>query len=275
MRPIKTNSMIYRFFLSIILLNIPIILLAQVGVNTQEPKGIFHIKTLSQENANLDGIVFSEDGNLGIGTSTPSQKLDVKGSINLAKSSTETKDINKYILTSNANGIGSLNYNSIAWQNQVSSFNLEMSVKTLFGTETRFTLAAENPVIRNELNLGYVNPSYFALNNIPNGYYAIIFNAELVNACSIATFTLSTSSSTIPLNSTTSEGSLTLVGKKASGTWFVRTDKSSIIYIVLQARNLYLINNWNNATYWDKGTAALSSGELYQIKARIDIVKLG
>ena len=56
------------------------ILNAQVGINTENPQGMFHIDGQGNTNGNTnisDDIVVTETGNVGIGTNTPSNKLSI------------------------------------------------------------------------------------------------------------------------------------------------------------------------------------------------------
>lgn len=53
---------------------------AQIGINTTEPKGVFHIdaKGNTQGNSNIsDDVIVDSNGNLGIGTLTPQAKVHI------------------------------------------------------------------------------------------------------------------------------------------------------------------------------------------------------
>lgn len=214
---------------------------------------------------------------MGIGTSTPKAKLDVEGTMSILKSSTETNDIDDYLLTSDSDGVGTWKYNGLTKQNNVSSFNVELFTNNLFA-ETRFNFASENPIIRNELKLK-MNSDYFALFGFKEGYYAIILNLELTNANSMATIILSLSSTSLPTQYGYIYGYQSIVGNEISGgSWLVNlggTSKNNVIYIALLLRSSYAFNNWSNVTYWDKPWAVLPNGELFKIKGRMDVIKLG
>lgn len=68
-------------FLIIYLLLTTISLSAQVGINTKNPLGVWHIDpkgdTTSPTSGIGDDIVITTDGNIGIGTSTPPNKLSI------------------------------------------------------------------------------------------------------------------------------------------------------------------------------------------------------
>ena len=70
-----------NIILSIYLLLITTMLPAQVGINTKSPLGVWHIdpkaNTTSPTVGIEDDIVITSDGNVGIGTSTPSNKLSI------------------------------------------------------------------------------------------------------------------------------------------------------------------------------------------------------
>jgi hypothetical protein len=84
---------------------------SQVGVNTPNPQGAFHIDgakdnpatgvpTATQQENDL---IVNDLGRVGIGTNTPTTKLDVAGNVKIADG---TQGANK-ILTSDANGVAS------------------------------------------------------------------------------------------------------------------------------------------------------------------------
>lgn len=72
----KKKSIILLIFLAT-----TVYICAQVGVNTQNPQGIFHIDGKGDTNgsANLtDDVIVTPDGNIGIGTNSPTTKLDIR-----------------------------------------------------------------------------------------------------------------------------------------------------------------------------------------------------
>lgn len=56
---------------------------SQVGINTNDPKGVFHIDAKGNNGINqpnsTDDLIFTKEGNLGIGTITPQNKLQIIG----------------------------------------------------------------------------------------------------------------------------------------------------------------------------------------------------
>lgn len=78
---------------------------AQVGVNTQNPIGIFHVDSQSNTNGTnntTDDVVITNSGNVGIGTTTPQTKLEVNGKIRIKDGS----EANGKVLVSDADGKG-------------------------------------------------------------------------------------------------------------------------------------------------------------------------
>lgn len=80
---------------------------AQVGVNTNSPLGVFHIDPLMNTtqwggvlNNDSDDFIITNDGKVGIGTASPSTKLDLRGKVKYVDG-TERQG---YILTTDANG---------------------------------------------------------------------------------------------------------------------------------------------------------------------------
>ncbi len=61
---------------------IPLSLSAQVGINTNNPLGTFHIDPQGDTNDPLnisDDVIVTSNGNVGIGTLTPGKKLEIQG----------------------------------------------------------------------------------------------------------------------------------------------------------------------------------------------------
>ncbi len=91
------------------LFSIPLITFSQTGVNTENPQGIFHVDGMKNNGSSAvlttvqqsDDFIVTPSGNVGIGTTTPEEKLDVNGSakIRLIESLGLTPD---YVLTIDA-----------------------------------------------------------------------------------------------------------------------------------------------------------------------------
>ncbi|MEN9918584.1 MAG: hypothetical protein RL662_1020 [Bacteroidota bacterium] len=83
---------------------------AQVGINTTNPQGIFHIDTKGDTdnlgNNSIDDIVINATGNMGIGTLTPQDKVDVKGTLRIADTPTMGTDTEVLIRSSDTGELG-------------------------------------------------------------------------------------------------------------------------------------------------------------------------
>lgn len=82
----KKNAM-NKFFLIWLLLSFCFFCEAQVGINTQNPQGFFHIdpkKDTSGTANTSDDVIIDNNGNMGIGTTTPLTKLDVRGTMRIS-----------------------------------------------------------------------------------------------------------------------------------------------------------------------------------------------
>ena len=70
--------------LTIYLLSITVLLSAQVGINIKNPYGVFHIDPKNNTTSSTAGVdddfIIDSDGNVGIGTATPTNKLTIQGS---------------------------------------------------------------------------------------------------------------------------------------------------------------------------------------------------
>ncbi|PXV69130.1 hypothetical protein CLV62_101399 [Dysgonomonas alginatilytica] len=62
--------------------------ISQVGINTEDPKGVFHIDAKGDTGAQgvkfSDDIVVNTEGKMGIGTLTPQARLDINGNLRIA-----------------------------------------------------------------------------------------------------------------------------------------------------------------------------------------------
>ena len=84
-----------KLTISLCILGFALTAKAQVGVNTTYPRGVFNVDGGTVKNTNTtipativtestDDVVVDATGNVGIGTATPSQKLDVNGSAHIS-----------------------------------------------------------------------------------------------------------------------------------------------------------------------------------------------
>lgn len=65
---------IYTFFI-LLIVSSRLFIYAQVGINTQNPQGVFHIHNTSNSS---NDIVFTDDGFLGVGTVSPTAQLQIE-----------------------------------------------------------------------------------------------------------------------------------------------------------------------------------------------------
>lgn len=109
-----------QVFLTILLLWGGECIYAQVGINTLNPKGVFHVHTGSQPNNLSNDIIVSESGNLGVGVESPQYKLDINtGGIGAGFALIDGNQGSGKVLTSDAQGNGTwikqgLRYTTIA-----------------------------------------------------------------------------------------------------------------------------------------------------------------
>jgi hypothetical protein len=83
---IKTIITMRNFFLTMVLFT-PLLGYSQVGVNTQNPQGIFHIDVAKDNPSSAspsltqqsNDVLVNNEGNLGIGTTIPTNKLHIVG----------------------------------------------------------------------------------------------------------------------------------------------------------------------------------------------------
>lgn len=163
---------------------------AQVGINTQNPIGIFHVDSKSDTNGSnntTDDVVINSAGNVGVGTTTPQEKLDVNGKIRI-KDGTEG---NGKVLISDAAGKGS-------WQKV--GQNGKTSLWTLTNTTGLHFPASDNPTrltgvseIDPDNEIGLVLASSTANQiTVPAGLYFIIVEHDLTQISEYGDFQIRT-----------------------------------------------------------------------------------
>jgi hypothetical protein len=97
------------------MLMISSIFYSQIGINTQNPQGIFHVDGAGDNNVlgvpstvqQFNDFVVTNSGNVGVGTITPSKKLEIISSNSPALRIDDGTQEAGYILMSDSNGNGS------------------------------------------------------------------------------------------------------------------------------------------------------------------------
>lgn len=156
---------------------------AQVGINTMNPlaNSVLHIKSdkSTSEGSENDLIVDRSTGYIGLGTSTPTTQLDVKGSFRFEdKSST---DFSNNILTSDSEGNASwknfnktVHYKKASWNLENNSYpdiTASNNIIKVTGT-TEFTSTIKDASVTDDSLI------------LPKGRYYITITSGLSNATS-------------------------------------------------------------------------------------------
>ncbi|NDW09158.1 hypothetical protein [Dysgonomonas sp. 520] len=190
----KKNILILFMFLAVTTLK------AQVGVNTENPQGIFHIDGQRNTSGNTnfsDDVVVDTQGRIGVGTNSPQTKVDIKAAT--AGTGFRLQDGtqgNGKILTSDANGNGSWAANGIqtvlpVWSLSLDSISIE---KKGVSTGTTITLPPGKWWIHgsflvkfNKLNeISYFVRSSFTDGVIPVGTENCPVTTDIVQRCHIS-----------------------------------------------------------------------------------------
>ncbi|NDW09532.1 hypothetical protein [Dysgonomonas sp. 520] len=79
----KNKMMKTKIFFTVQIFFLSVSLMAQVGVNTESPQGVFHIDAARNTNGNTnisDDVVVDTLGRVGVGTNAPQTKVDIRSS---------------------------------------------------------------------------------------------------------------------------------------------------------------------------------------------------
>lgn len=143
---------------------ISVTVFGQVGINTQNPKQIFHVDGQKDnpptgnptEADQLNDVVITENGQIGVGKISPTEKIDVKGNIALSSDGNEASSIKFYENSENG------------------SNKITVKAPETFDTDRNITLPSNEPkngyvLITNasgNTSWGAVNPSLTTLASI-------------------------------------------------------------------------------------------------------------
>ena len=179
-----------RIFISILHLLFPVILMAQVGINTDSPQGVFDLRV--SPGTNKKGIVVTNTGQVIVGTSTSTTsdaRLIVEGSIRIK---TGQEGANKYYITDN-NGLGE--WKMLTLGNNISTWKLSNSAFT-FTNQSNLRLTGTSELLSNNIPGFAISPSVPNSLYVVAGKYLLFFNGDIggVEFCELAL--ASTSAST-------------------------------------------------------------------------------
>lgn len=145
--------------ISLVALLVSTIAFSQVGINTQNPQGIFNIDG-QKDNPNigipttaqqLNDFVVTPTGNVGVGSISPSEKLEVKGNISLSSNGSASSSIKFYENSNNGNN------------------KIIVTSPETFSTDRTITLPSNPPVNGYVLTTdGLGNTSWGAVNPSPS-----------------------------------------------------------------------------------------------------------
>ncbi|PXV69171.1 hypothetical protein CLV62_101440 [Dysgonomonas alginatilytica] len=217
---------ILKHCVSILCLLLSMAAIAQVGINTSSPQGVFDLRVA--EGANKKGFTVTDDGKLIIGTSTSTTsdaRLIVEGGMRIK---TGSEGLNKYYI-SDANGVGewkslTLGSNVSTWKLSNPAFNFT-SVKNLRLTGVSELLS--NNIAGFMVSASVPNSLYVAA-----GKYLVFFNGDIsgVEFCELALISVSTSADLYRISYTGWLGGTAVFLEAATSQWvglaFTHADKS-------------------------------------------------
>ncbi|MGJ1422317.1 hypothetical protein ACR79T_22050 [Sphingobacterium spiritivorum] len=109
----KINSLTTFLLLPAWFYGVPVLHAQQTGINTKNPQAVLHLdakKDNSPAIQEADDFVVTSSGNVGIGTISPTHKLDIRGKIQIRDGDQQAGSV----LTSNASGLAEWNYPAIS-----------------------------------------------------------------------------------------------------------------------------------------------------------------
>jgi hypothetical protein len=162
---------------------------AQIGIQTEQPSQFLHIDAAKNNNNSIpttatqieDDIVITSDGKLGVGTTTPLEKLDINGSIKIVDGN---QALGKKLIT-DVNGLATW---SDVIANKYAVWDLRSSGNFSFpGVGTVVPLTGTSSMIWNQID------GVRAVTNgvvIPKGKYIVLTNGDVVGIAEYCIFYL-------------------------------------------------------------------------------------
>ncbi|SUJ01472.1 Uncharacterised protein [Sphingobacterium spiritivorum] len=109
----KINSLKTSLLLLTWLFGVAVLQAQQTGINTKNPQTVLHVdakKDNSPVIQEADDFVVTSSGNVGIGTISPTHKLDIRGKIQIIDGGQQVGSV----LTSNASGLAIWNHPAVS-----------------------------------------------------------------------------------------------------------------------------------------------------------------
>jgi len=173
-------------FMLLITAVIPKLAEAQVGIQTEKPVQLLHIDAARNNNNAIpttpaqkqDDVVVTEDGNMGIGITEPTHKLEINGSIKIADGTQQ----DSYVLASDANGIASwVNRSIFSETNKYSEWTLGMMGSQYFSfsaSDDGNDLTGDSNVSAITNEVGLVAVGNYGV-QVPEGKYLVLLNGDI------------------------------------------------------------------------------------------------
>lgn len=156
-------------------------LMSQIGINTDTPLQLLHIDASNNNTSSLstkydDDIVINASGNVGIGTVTPTAKLDVRGGVTINDGS----QISGFMWTATDTG------GKASWQVKTSNRTARWYIATPSGSgtytfsssDTKLTGTQTSILANDQIGLTLGNSSVI----VPKGRYMVFFYGDISNS---------------------------------------------------------------------------------------------
>ena len=141
----------------------------KIGINMDSPQHPLHINTSNESDAS-DDIVITSAGNMGIGTDSPINKVDLRGTMRYVDGQ---EGMNRS-LVSDANGFANWAY--LAFAKRVGVWTIKGNANSLITDATSLALSPQVAMEENEIGLTVTNNVV----TIPQGRYIMMFTGEFI-----------------------------------------------------------------------------------------------
>lgn len=152
---------------------------AQVGINTQNPQGVFHVDAKSDTNGTTgtgDDIIVTSRGYMGIGTIEPKERLDLRGTIRIVDGNQGTGNIFTAIDTNGTGTWKPANTSAV-----IGTCTLRDQTRNYYSTYDEQIVYGSSSITMNNSQIALSIADEYKL-TVPTGKYLVFINQDVSNA---------------------------------------------------------------------------------------------